>query len=154
IRAAKHGGIRTEGSQADGAIITSQSGGTGLRVDPQHPIGAQAQHGACSRLALQGSSWGSRGGSDDLKVLQASRSHYPPTEACTLNTLSATAPTSSILAIDLGKYKGVARVHDSDSDETRFTTFDTTRAELQWLLAKEQPDLVIIETCLLAGWVH
>jgi transposase len=71
-----------------------------------------------------------------------------------MNTISTTASTSSILAIDLGKYKSVACVHHSDSGEIRFATFDTTRAEVQRLLAKEEPGVVIIEACLLAGWVH
>jgi hypothetical protein len=39
----------------------------------------------------------------------------------------ATASTSTILAIDLGKYKSVACVHDSECGEFRFTTFDTSR---------------------------
>jgi transposase len=59
-----------------------------------------------------------------------------------------------ILAIDLGKYKSVACVHDPDTAEFRFTTFDTSRAELQKLIGKEQPAVIIIEACLLAGWVH
>src|SRR5262245_16579237 len=96
----------------------------------------------------------SRGGSGNLKVLQVPRSHFPPQEACTLNTISTTASTSSILAIDLGKYKSVACVHHPDSGESRFATFATTRAEVQRLLAKEVPGFVIIEACLLAGWVH
>src|SRR5262249_32781958 len=45
-------------------------------------------------------------------------------------------------------------VHDPHSGAIRFTTLDTTRAELQRLLAQEQPGVVIIEACLLAGWVH
>jgi hypothetical protein len=32
------------------------------------------------------------------------------------------------LAIDLGKYKSVACLHDPDSGEFRFTPFDTSRA--------------------------
>src|SRR6059036_3293072 len=72
-----------------------------------------------------------------------------------MNTISTTASTNaSILAIDLGKYKSVACVHDPDSGEFRFTTFDTSRAELRKLIGKEQPAVVIIEACLLAGWVH
>jgi transposase len=64
-------------------------------------------------------------------------------------------PTNaSILAIDLGKYKSVACVHDPATGEFRFTTFDTTRAELQRLLDRQSPAVVIIEACLLAGWVH
>ena len=46
------------------------------------------------------------------------------------NGSAATASTSTILAIDLGKYKSVACLHDPDSGEFRFTTFDTSRAEL------------------------
>src|SRR5215510_1670516 len=65
-----------------------------------------------------------------------------------------TASTSTILAIDLGKYKSVACVHDPDTGEIRFTTVATTRAELQRLIGKEQAAAVIIEACLLAGWVH
>jgi transposase len=75
-------------------------------------------------------------------------------EACTKNTISVTASTSTILAIDLGRYKSVACVHVPDSGEIRSTTFDTTRAELQRLLAKEQPGVASIEACLLVGWVH
>src|SRR6516225_10683659 len=71
-----------------------------------------------------------------------------------MNTITKTASTTAIVAIDLGKYKSVACVHDQGSGEYRFTTFDTSRAELGKLLAKEQPAVVIIEACLLAGWVH
>lgn len=76
-----------------------------------------------------------------------------------MNTISktgspATASTNIILAIDLGKYKCVACVHDQETGEYRFTTFDTSRAELQKLIGKEQPAVIIIEACLLAGWVH
>jgi transposase len=69
------------------------------------------------------------------------------------NTSTASANTS-ILAIDLGKYKSVACVYDQATGEMHFTTIDTSRVELRRLLDKEQPDVVIIEACLLAGWVH
>ena len=59
-----------------------------------------------------------------------------------------------ILAIDLGKYKSVDCVLDQSTGEFRFATFDTSRAELQKLITKERPSVVIIEACLLAGWVH
>jgi transposase len=72
-----------------------------------------------------------------------------------MNTISTTASTNaSILAIDLGKYKSVACVHHQGTGEFRFTTFETTRAELKKLIDKEQPAVAIIEACLLAGWVH
>ena len=44
-----------------------------------------------------------------------------------MNTITTTASTSTtILAIDLGKYKSVVRVHDQATGEYRRTTFDTT----------------------------
>jgi len=67
---------------------------------------------------------------------------------------TTTTAAGTILAIDLGKYKSVACVHDEATGAFRFTTFETTRAELQRLMAKQQPAVVIIEACLLAGWVH
>jgi transposase len=69
-----------------------------------------------------------------------------------MNTI--TTSTSTILAIDLGKYKSVACVHDQATGEFRFATFETTRAELRKLVDKAQPAVVVIEACLLAGWVH
>jgi transposase len=72
-----------------------------------------------------------------------------------MNTITTTASTTSnILAIDLGKYKSVACVHDQGTGEVGFTTLETTRAELQKLIGKTKPVVVIIEACLLAGWVH
>jgi transposase len=71
-----------------------------------------------------------------------------------MNTTPKTASTTTILAIDLGKYKSVVCVHDEASGEFRFTSFETTRHEMQRLLTKERPAVVIIEACLLAGWVH
>lgn len=59
-----------------------------------------------------------------------------------------------ILAIDLGTYKCVACIHGVTDGEIIFTTFETTRAELQKLIGKHQAAVVIIEACLLAGWVH
>src|SRR5947209_19403949 len=67
---------------------------------------------------------------------------------------ATSAAAGPILALDLGKYKSVACVHDATSGELRFTSFETTRAELHKLIAREQPAAVIIEACLLAGWVH
>jgi transposase len=65
-----------------------------------------------------------------------------------------TAPANPILAVDLGKYKSVACVHDSAAGEIAFTTFDTSRAEVRKLIDTQRPAVVIIEACLLAGWVH
>src|SRR5207245_5047424 len=69
--------------------------------------------------------------------------------------IPTTASTNaSILAIDLGKYKSVACIHEPATGEFRFTTFDTSRAELRKLIGHDRPAVVIIEACLLAGCVH
>ena len=68
-------------------------------------------------------------------------------------TTAETAATDTILAIDLGKYKSVACLSRSIPDQ-RFVKFSTCRAELTKLLDKHRPDVVLIEACLLAGWVH
>src|SRR6516165_3944657 len=69
-------------------------------------------------------------------------------------TTLTTSAVGPILGIDLGEYKSVGCTHGGAGGEIAFTTFETTRAELGKLLAKEQPAVVIIEACLLAGWVH
>jgi len=67
-------------------------------------------------------------------------------------TAKATA-ADTILAIDLGKYKSVACLYRS-ADDQRFTTFPTCRAELTRLIEKHRPAVILIEACLLAGWVR
>jgi len=61
-----------------------------------------------------------------------------PHGACTMNTITKSASTNVIVAIDLGKYKSVACVCDQATGEFRFVTFDTTRAEMRKLVDKEQ----------------
>jgi transposase len=62
--------------------------------------------------------------------------------------------TAAILAIDLGKYKSVSCHYCGNPDRAHFTSFTTERARLRQLLLRCQPDVVVIEACLLAGWVH
>jgi hypothetical protein len=59
-----------------------------------------------------------------------------------------------ILAIDLGKYKSVACSYVTATGTARFATVLTHVLELDRLLRRESPDLVVIETCSIAGWVH
>jgi hypothetical protein len=68
-------------------------------------------------------------------------------------TAQTTAATDTILAIDLGKYKSVA-CHSPALNQQSFVKFTTSRAELTKLLDKHRPDVVLIEACLLSGWVH
>ena len=61
---------------------------------------------------------------------------------------------SRILAIDLGKFKSVTCLLDSDANQTEFWTMATDRHYLLAVLKNYHPDLVVIESCGLAGWVH
>jgi transposase len=70
-----------------------------------------------------------------------------------MTTTAKTTAAASILAIDLGKYKSVACLYRS-ADDQRFTTFPTSRAELTRLIDKHRPEVILIEACLLAGWVR
>src|SRR5215467_9394769 len=81
--------------------------------------------------------------------------HQPsPHGACMMmTTAQTTAATDTILAIDLGKYKSVA-CHSPALNEQSFIKFATSRAELTRLLDKHRPNVVLIEACLLSGWVH
>lgn len=72
----------------------------------------------------------------------------------TVKSMSKTAQHTTIVAIDLGKYKSVVCIYDRSSAEARFATLDTTREQLQQLLARERPQVVVIEACVQAGWVH
>ena len=59
-----------------------------------------------------------------------------------------------ILAIDLGKFKSVTCLLNTSSNETEFWTMSTDREYLLKVLRYYHPDLVVIESCGLAGWVH
>jgi transposase len=61
---------------------------------------------------------------------------------------------SRILAIDLGKFKSVTCLLDTATNDTEFWTMATDRQYLLTVLKNYQPDLVVIESCGLAGWVH
>ena len=66
-----------------------------------------------------------------------------PSKACT-----------RILAIDLGKYQSVACRYDKDPQAAQFLHVTTDESHLRRLLARYRPKVVVIEACLLAGWVH
>jgi transposase len=61
---------------------------------------------------------------------------------------------SRILAIDLGKFKSVTCLLDSETNQTEFWSMSTDRHYLLAVLKNYHPDLVVIESCGLAGWVH
>src|SRR5262245_16343244 len=78
-----------------------------------------------------------------------------PHGACTMTTTTTKIATAAetILALDLGKYKSVACLYRS-ADDKQFTTIATSRAHLTQLFARHQPAVVLIEACLLCGWVR
>jgi len=61
---------------------------------------------------------------------------------------------ATILALDLGKYKSVACLQETQAGEARFQTLTTARAELARLIERHRPAVVVIEARALAGWVH
>ena len=61
---------------------------------------------------------------------------------------------TTILAIDLGKYKCVACTYDRATATAKFQTLTTSRAEVERLIRDSWPAVVVIEACTLAGWVR
>ena len=58
-----------------------------------------------------------------------------------------------ILALDLGKYKTVGCVYESESGQHHFNTSCTTPSALEQLVREVRPGRVVIEVCNIAGWV-
>ena len=59
-----------------------------------------------------------------------------------------------ILAIDLGKFKSVTCLLNTETNKTEFWTMTTDRHYLKTVLNTYQPDLVVIEACSICGWIH
>src|SRR5262249_31349349 len=64
-----------------------------------------------------------------------------------------TTTTGLILALDLGKYKGVACLQGRAGSPPRFEALTTSRHGLRALLQRHRPGVVGFEACTLAGWV-
>ncbi|QDU21866.1 hypothetical protein ETAA1_38390 [Urbifossiella limnaea] len=60
---------------------------------------------------------------------------------------------TTILAIDLGKYKCVSCTYDKVTAAAEFRTITTSRAEVERLIRTTGPAVVVVEACTLAGWV-
>jgi transposase len=59
-----------------------------------------------------------------------------------------------ILALDLGKFKSVSCCFDTIAQTTEYWTLSTDRSYLTTVLQNYQPQLVAIEACSIAAWVH
>jgi len=62
--------------------------------------------------------------------------------------------TTTILALDLGKYNSVLCWYDPDSHSDTFRTSATTPDELRRELTRQPVAAVAFEACSQAGWVH
>jgi len=71
----------------------------------------------------------------------------------TTTTAKTTSAAGPILAIDLGKYKCVACVYHA-ADRYTFHAIDTSLTEVERLIRRTRPAVVVIEACSLAGWTH
>jgi hypothetical protein len=61
---------------------------------------------------------------------------------------------TTILAIDLGKYKCVSCTYDRVTAAAEFRAITTSRAEVERLVRAARPAVAVIEACIPAGWVH
>ena len=59
----------------------------------------------------------------------------------------------SILGLDLGKFKSVACSYDTNTNNPSFASLHTDPGEFRRFLLRQQPTLVVFETCTIAGWV-
>ncbi|MFL5281869.1 MAG: transposase, partial [Rhodopila sp.] len=60
---------------------------------------------------------------------------------------------STILGLDLGKFKSVTCLYDPQTQEARYSTITTDPDTLRVVLQQHRPELVVFETCTVAGWV-
>src|SRR5262245_18276417 len=86
--------------------------------------------------------------------LRLPRPRVPPApRELTAMTKTSTA-ARTIVAVDLGKYKSTACTYATGTAAASFTSFTTCRDRLARLFKDARPDVVVIETCALSGWVH
>jgi hypothetical protein len=71
-----------------------------------------------------------------------------------MTTTAVTTAAGPILAIDLGKYKCVACLYDRATAAAEFRTIDTSRAEVERLVRRTRPAVVVVEACAPAGLAH
>ena len=71
-----------------------------------------------------------------------------------MDTVNNPSPAAKkILALDLGKFKSVACLLETAGNTHQFLTIPTSPGDVHDLLAKLQPDRLVIEACSISGWV-
>ena len=58
-----------------------------------------------------------------------------------------------IMAIDLGKFKSMVCLYNTDNQEHMFATVATERGYFETVFKHMSPDLVVVEACGPSGWV-
>ena len=59
-----------------------------------------------------------------------------------------------ILALDLGKFKAVGCVYDTESQVTQYATIKMVPFAVHNLISVHSPDRIVFEVGPSAGWVH
>ena len=71
----------------------------------------------------------------------------------TMTSPAIESPTTTILAIDLGKFKSVSCRYDAATGAHAFETIATNPPAVHDLLIDASPSLLVIEACSICGWV-
>ena len=69
------------------------------------------------------------------------------------DTRAPMSDATTVLALDLGKFKSVACVYEPASGTHRFETIATSPSAVHDLLVEIAPARLVIEACSIAGWV-
>ena len=59
-----------------------------------------------------------------------------------------------ILACDLGKFKTVVCIYETQDNRYRFVSIQTTPQEIHDLVVDHQPDRTVVEICSIVGWIY
>lgn len=59
-----------------------------------------------------------------------------------------------ILACDLGKFKTVVCIYETQDNRYRFVSIKTTPQEIHDLVVDHQPDRTVVEICSIVGWIY
>jgi transposase len=59
-----------------------------------------------------------------------------------------------ILACDLGKFKTVVCIYETQDNSYKFVSIKTTPQEIHDLVVKHEPDRVVVEICSIVGWIY
>ena len=93
-----------------------------------------------------------------LKRIHVSRVSVAGDNGKEVSTLHCRPPRShsainTILGLDLGKFKSVICAYQPKTQEAAYRTISTDPLTLRAELQQIRPDLVVVGTCTIAGWV-